>query len=85
MLLGGHKPSNDRVCERRAGAEVCLVANGPAYRIEGKGFVPGDDVHIKFTGEDPFFLRADAAAPLGGCLSPLKVVPDSSPARVLHS
>ncbi len=66
VLLGRDKASNSGVCERRAGAEICLVANGPAYRIEGKGFAPGDDVQIKFTGEDPFFLWADVAGRVPG-------------------
>jgi NADPH:quinone reductase-like Zn-dependent oxidoreductase len=39
---------------------------GACLRIEGKGFTPGDDVRIRFAGEGPFFLRADAAGRVRG-------------------
>ncbi len=46
VALVGCAHSSAQSCRQSGGAELCLVDDGPAYKLTGKGFQSGSEVRM---------------------------------------
>lgn len=83
LLVGSARSSEEPSCRQSGAAQVCLVAEGAAYELDGSGFRPGSQLILTGDGGRPLVVRVDASGRLAGDGTQFGILGDRHPQRFL--
>lgn len=81
LLVATAGDSEARSCRQSGVAQVCLVADGPAYDLEGSGFRPGSEITVAGEGGTPLVVQVDATGHVPESGAKIGILADEDPQR----